>query len=243
MKRMVFFSVLAIVLTALLTGTSSNNVVKPVPNIFSAIILLDGTDRLHGQSSTPSVDIEYLLNLVAKIQEKGKGELFLSFIDDDCANNGHAYLNILQAPKSPLTNYPKKKDYVTQAEYNREKGEKTKAFVNDSIAFANRLSSFKRKAQEIIQAAYSDQVAKNSRGSDINGGINLGVKLLSISKAPIAYLILVSDGVDNVGKPMVNIPDNIQILLVNHSVSPHQLKLKAELGNLEQLEDFIVNNL
>ncbi|MDH6357802.1 hypothetical protein [Parabacteroides sp. PF5-9] len=237
-------SLFLMILTAFVSGCTSSIkeeiADKPIPN-YSICLVLDGTDRRDRQQSIPEVDIQDVLNLAAKVQETGEGKLFLTFIDDNCANNGHSYLNIMQPLKSPRSTYPKKKDYETQAEYNKEKDKIMSEFIADSIAFEKsrleRLSSFREKTQEIINEAYSDRVAKNSRGSDINGAISLGVKLLTTSNASISYLILISDCVDNVKKPLVEIPDNIQIILINNSVSNHQLgdKIKMELSNLEQI--------
>ena len=250
MKKIILF--FAIVIIALATGCASSNkeetreeTREEIVQVLNICLVIDGTDRNQREQSIPEVDIEYLMNFVSKIQEKGIGTLYLTFIDDNADNNSHAYynLNFFSPPKPPYIE--PKKDYETKSDYDKQKNDKLKKYRYDSVLFENRkaekLSVFQKKAQEIIDVAYSYGVANNRRGSDVNGAINAAIRLLrSNPNATVNYLILISDLVDNVKKPLKEIPDNVTIIMVNESVSNHQFGDRVtELANLEVLEDFL----
>lgn len=214
---------------------------------FEITLFVDGTDKIHRECAVPFVDVNFIADLVNKIQKNGQGRLWIGYIDNDNQNNRIAYLEINQAPHAiEITG---KKRSETSSEYQERYNMETMRIKKDSSEFersnSQKLSVFLKEVQEIIKIAYSDKVAKSKTGSDVIGAINSGTRLLSIINNSTAkqYIILVSDGVDNVGKELHEVPDNLKVILVNNSGSKSQLKTKiTELDNLTRLEDFIFSD-
>ena len=213
---------------------------------YNICLIIDGTDRLDKQQSIPEVGIDFVMELAEKIQSSGEGTLWLSWVDDNSENNSNAYLKILSAPVRMVSD--KKMDYETRIEYTKRVNMANEKFISDSIEFEKgktaRFSKFRDDVQSLLRLAYSEQVARNRKGSDINGAINLGIRLLnSIPKFDVCenHLILVSDLVDNVGKSIVPDTDNISITSVNRSFSKHNLGglVTKELGSLDQIFEYI----
>ena len=243
-------SILALSALVATTGCASSKEEKSLekePVFFNICLILDGTDRVDKQQAIPEIDFSFVMSLVDKIQRSGEGTLWLSWVDDNSENNTNAYLKIVSAPIQ--TQLEPKKDWEIRTEYNKKVKEANEQFKSDSIEFekakSERIFVFQKEVQEVIRIAYSDKVAKNRKGSDIHGAINLGVRLLkSVPYYNVSHnhLILVSDLVDNVGKELISpIPDNITIISVNQSFSKHQLEgiIEKELASLEQIYSII----
>jgi hypothetical protein len=142
-----------------------------------------------------------------------------------------------------------KKRSETKAEYDERLRTETEESENIIIEFENnksqQISAFLKEAQEIIQFAYSNKVGSAKAGSDVNGVINAGIRLLKTSPNDSTtrdFIILISDGVDNVKKPLNEIADNVRVLLVNNSGSKCRLGIDVvELDNLSRMEEYIFN--
>jgi len=252
MKKIVLFSVFAVITTALVTGCSNTSETKSFVNKYllgekdpevvpdyNIVIIVDGTDLKHKEYAVPMVTVEYIAQFADKIQQKGKGRLWLGYVDESSENNSIAYLEIFQAPHE-ITD---KMRSETKLEYS----ERLKKMATDSMAFekdkSQRLFTFLEEAQKIIQVAYSTKVITAKRGSDVDGALNAGMRLLktvSIDSDTKKYVVLVSDGVDNIGKKINGIPDNVKVLLVNNSGSKNHLGDEIiDLDNLTRMEEYI----
>ena len=238
MKKVIILSI------TLLTTISCHNTTEQVPtneHFFNICLIIDGTDRIDKQQSIPDVDIDFVMDLAEKIQRKGGGIFWFTYISENSEKNPNAFLRVYNAPTCPKQE--RKKDYETPSEYAKKNDLIKAKFISDSITFekgkAERFSKFRGNVQEILKMAYSDRVAKNKKGSDVHGAINLGIKLLqSYLHAPTSHLILVSDLIDNVGTELGAIPDDITVICVNQSFSRHKLDriIQLELSSLEQLD-------
>ena len=106
--------------------------------------------------------------------------------------------------------------------------EMTKTYKTDSLSYSSSLvdavGMFSRDCERICNIAYSDEVAKQKNGSDVNGAINQAIRLLRANEqqSDYSYIILVSDGCDNVGKELAFFPQSTQLLLINSNVAKHQ---------------------
>ncbi len=214
---------------------------------FEIVLFVDGTDKIHNEYAVPFVDMDFMTYLVNKIQQSGEGKLWLGYIDAESQNNRVAYIEIARGPR--LIEITGKKRSETNTEFYERYNLETMKFKKDSTDFersnSQKLSVFLKEVQEIIKIAYSDKVAKSKNGSDVNGAINSGTRLLNIinDSAAKQYIILVSDGVDNIGKPLSKVPDNVEVILVNNSGSKCRLETEViELDNLTRMEEFIFSD-
>jgi len=261
MKKTVLFSILTVVMTVWFAGCSKPSVPKLfnilfwkeeiveeiVPN-YNIVLIADGTDIKHKEYAVPVITVEYISQLAEKIQRSGKGRLWLEYIDDSSENNNIAYLEIFQAPRPPKIIGKERSE--TEAEYNEQIKTEAERFAKDSVKFENdksqRLSVFLKEAQELLEIAYSDKVASAKVGSDVNGAINAGYRLLKTmpnDSATKNFIVLVSDGVDNIKHTLNKTSDNVRVLLVNNSGSKNHLGIElVELDNLTRMEEFIFSN-
>ena len=179
-------------------------------------------------------------DLAKSLASCGNGTLYVSYVDKDCDNNQVAvFSNELQKPEEPV----KKKDYQTLDEYNSIKANYEDMKQAYSAHLENAVSLFAADCSRITKLAYSDIVAKTKKGSDVNGAINQANRLLkaSLQDCQCAYIILVSDGCDNVGKELKSWPETTELLIVNTNVSKHHYSdlVSHEFVTLRQVSNYI----
>ncbi|MBQ9587687.1 MAG: hypothetical protein IJR26_07510 [Bacteroidales bacterium] len=243
MKDKAFFSMMMAVLLLLQScGSVTDESVSADSECkyYNVCIILDGTDRLSQCNSVPRIGVDEIVKFARTISEKGKGALYVGYVDKNCDNNSVAMFEWSQDRPSGIG---KKPDYMPVKEY-----EKQKRF-SDSIADAYRSSietavmNSRTEITSIHELAYSDFVAQQSRGSDVNGAINQAIRLLRASDGGFekSYIVLVSDGADNVGKPLNTLPESIELLIVNANNSKHQYgsMVSKELVTLTQAFNYI----
>lgn len=243
MKNKAFFSIVMTVLLLLQSCGSVKDESVPADSErknYNVCIILDGTDRLSQSNSVPRIGIDEIVKFARTISEKGKGSLYVGYVDKNCDNNRVAIFEWNQDRPSEIG---KKPDYMTVKEYNK------KRHSSDSIADAYRNSieavimNFRAEIESIQELAYSDFVAQQSRGSDVNGAINQAIRLLRASDGNFekSYAVLVSDGVDNVGKTLNSLPNSIELLIVNANDSKHQYgdQVSREFVSLSQAFNYI----
>ena len=84
---------------------------------------------------------------------------------------------------------------------------------------------------------------KKKKGSDVNGAINKASKLLraSTQEGVHSYIILVSDGCDNVGKELNKFDTNTELTIVNSTTIKHQYQeyVSKEYVTLKQVYNYI----
>ena len=207
---------------------------------FNICLVLDGTDRLSEQNGVPCITNNELLGLAEMLSNKGIGCLYVSYVDKDCDNNQVAIFEWMEdRPQVPGD----KPGYMKMKEYNKLKGQ----YLDDKAAYdlllSDALREFSQDCSAVSEAAYSDAVAHQKRGSDVNGAINQAGRLLRASKngADISFIIMVSDGCDNVGKELLQLPQSTELLIVNSNVSKHQYRelISNEFVTLQQAVNYI----
>lgn len=242
MKSSLLFSMVA----ALMATFSSCNSMTGAPQEtlqnqrYNLCLILDGTDRLSLENGIPQISAEEMTEIAKVISEKGLGNLYLSYIDDNCDNNQIVLFDWdMEKPSAPS----EKKGYEMMSKYE----EKETEYSNSMKAYNDRLkaaiNNFIHESATLREKAYSDFVAKQINGSDVNGAINQAVHLLqaSLHGSEKSYIILVSDGCDNVGKELKELPPNMELLIVNTNVTRHQYDniVSREFATLRQASNYI----
>ena len=206
---------------------------------YNICLILDGTDRLCEQAGVPIVAVSEMTSMADALSE-GIGTLYVSYVDDNCDNNNVVLFDWSQEKPSATS---EKKGYEMMSEYEEKEAE----YSDNKKAYDDRrdaaINMFSQECATLIEIAYSDFVAKQKKGSDVNGAINQAVRLLqaSLCGSEQSYIILVSDGCDNVGKVLKELPPNMELLIVNTNVSKHQYDdiVYREFATLGQASNYI----
>lgn len=244
MKRNVLLTT-AVFVMAFLQGCGSlpeEPLKKPETSRYNICLILDGTDRLCEQAGVPIVTVSEMTSL-ADVLSEGVGTLYVGYVDDNCDNNNVVLFEWDQEkPSAPS----EKKGYEMMSRYE----EKETEYSDNKKTYDDRreaaLNTFSQECATLKEMAYSDFVAKQKKGSDVNGAINQAIRLLqaSLHGAEQSYIILVSDGCDNVGKKLKELPPNMELLIVNTNVSRHQYDgiVPKEFATLGQASNYIFVN-
>jgi hypothetical protein len=263
MKRIALFSILAVIITALIVGYLKVSAVKTfvdkyflgkvevvneiIPN-YNVVLIADGTDIKHNEYAVPIVNIDYVSNFAEKIQQYGCGRLWFGYVDENSENNELVYLDIKPIPQ--FTNRPERIGGEPKSQYDtrvKQWEEEHLQYQTDSIKFCNNrqiiMSDWLEKVQELVDIAYSEKIANNKRGSDVFGATNAAIRALkTVPQNSIVkkYIVLVSDGHDNIKKTLDSISDDIELLLVNNSGSKSSFGINAlEFDGLSRMEEYV----
>lgn len=207
---------------------------------YNICLVLDGTDRLSNQNGVPQATSQEVVELAKTLAKKGIGSFYLSYVDANCDNNNVAIFDWhKESPIMPGV----KPTYMKMSEYK----EITQKYQTDSLSYSSGLidaiGAFSRDCEKICNIAYSDEVAKHKNGSDVNGAINQAIRLLRASEhqTDFSYIILVSDGCDNVGRELSYFPRSTELLIVNSCIAKHQYEelVSREFVTLKQALNYI----
>lgn len=209
---------------------------------FNICLVLDGTDRLSEENGVPCITNDELVGIAETLSQKGTGSLYVSYVDNNCDNNRIAIFEWME--NMPIA-HVKKPDYMKMAEYKNLVFSDTENREAYDSRLALALGDFNRESNRIREFAYSDAVANQKKGSDVNGAINQACRLLRASEsgAQESFIILVSDGCDNVGKKLEPLPHTTELIIVNTNVSKHQFNdaVSKEFVTLKQAVNYIFN--
>lgn len=241
MKRLFYILVVLSILVAIPSCNFNQKESQDFKSSTYICLVLDGTDRLSSQNCIPMIDETEVLTLAQTLADYGSGTLYLCYVDNDCDNNPIATFSWLQSRPEVVED---KLGYITMKDYNnmkRKEAEDMQQYINLQQAA---LDAFFIDCQVIIDQAYSNSVAKQRKGSDTNGAINRAVHLLTASvqtNMDKAYVILVSDGCDNVGKELTTLPENTELLIVNAGIPVHHYQniVSKEFVTLQQASRYI----
>ena len=205
-------------------------------------LVLDGTDRLSSQNGVPEISGEEIMKFVQLLAERGGGYLYVTYVDNDVDNNRVAIFDWLKDEPTPLGPKP---GYMKVSEYQALKTEKESELSTYHSKLSEAFEDFSAQCDLVVGDAYTDFVAKQKRGSDVNGAINQAVRLLHGSSGNLGppYIILISDGCDNVGKELTSDVADAAIILVNSNVSKHSYgdMVVKECVTLRQVSNYIFN--
>lgn len=206
---------------------------------YNICILLDGTDRISNQAGVPVVSPDEIVEFAKMFANNGGGSLYLGYIDDNCDNNKVAVFEWNE--KKPVE-IGKKPGYMKVAEYNKLKASNDSTIIAYRTALDSAITEFSHNCETICESAYSETVAKHKKGSDVTGAINQAIRLLRANqdKYDFSYIILVSDGLDNVGKQLDDLQSS-KLFIVNSNVSMHQYAdiISKEFVTLKQSFNYI----
>ena len=209
-------------------------------NGYNLCLILDGTDRFVEQNRVPQLSIDEIMELAHRISEKGKGTFYVTYVDNECDNN---HVGIFEWLEDRPMYHGDKPGYMKMTEYEKQKKVDDDMQESYKCHLADALEEFSRECIVVRELAYSDAVAGQKRGSDVNGAINQAGRLLqaSIQEGVHSYIILVSDGCDNVGKELNILPPDTELIIVNSNVTKHQYQelVSKEFVTLKQSINYI----
>ena len=205
-------------------------------------LVLDGTDRLSIQNGVPEVSLDEVVDLARTLSTSGGGSMYVTYVDKDVDNNPVAFFEWLSAePSAPGP----KPGYMKVSEYERLESDWEAQRQEYLSRLDDAVGLFRSECARIVQSAYSDAVARERRGSDVTGAVNQAVRLLRSSdgSSERSYVVLVSDGVDNVGKELVPLPFGFGIIIVNSNASKHPFgdAVVREFASFRQLSGYLFN--
>lgn len=238
MKQLKFMLILSVLMASIVscstTGVPESN--NPVPaKRYNIVIILDGTDRLAEENCVPLLQTEDIMSIANKMTTNDIGTIYVSWVDDNSDNNQAAVMEYELTAPYPI---PKRPNYMPVSKYNTQ----IEQYKSDSVIWANEkrrlYDSFRADCNRVITSAYSEKVAKTSKGSDINGSLNQALRLLSpnAQKSDVNIILLISDGVDNGGKDLAEKLENIEIMFLNGNVAKHSYRnyIDNEFATLNQ---------
>lgn len=247
MKKMMYLAIMIAMMTVMSScGSVESKQKKDEPqtiNRYNICLVLDGTDRLTNENGVPQISSSEVVKLAKTLAKNGVGSFYLSYVDANCDNNKVA---IFDWHKKHPIEPGIKPGYMKMSEYK----EMTKTYKTDSLSYSSSLvdavGMFSRYCERICNIAYSDEVAKQKNGSDVNGAINQAIRLLRANEqqSDYSYIILVSDGCDNVGKELTFFPQSTELLIVNSNVAKHLYEdiVEREFVTLYQVSNYIFNH-
>lgn len=205
-------------------------------------LVLDGTDRISKQNEVPQVSVEQVVEIAKTLAANGTGSLYVCFVDGNAQNNKIASFDWWKKRPSKLGEKP---GYMKMSEYEKAKSKNKLLEEEYTQELINTIENFSRDCSNIIKLAYSDDVAIQKKGSDVNGAINQAIRLLRANEqqTDFSYIILVSDGCDNVGRELSDFPQSTELLIVNSCIAKHQYEelVSREFVTLKQVLNYIFN--
>lgn len=246
MKKFIELAIIIAIMTAAMSSCGSmesklGNETKTI-NRYNICLVLDGTDRLTNENGVPQISSSEVVELAKMLANKGVGNLYLSYVDANCDNNKVAIFDWRK--KRPIE-LGAKPGYMKMSEYKEIEEKYQSDTLSYSSSLVDAIGMFSRDCERICNIAYSDEVAKQKKGSDVNGAINQAIRLLRANEqqSDFSYIILVSDGCDNVGTELAFFPQSTQLLLVNSNVAKHQYGdiVEREFVTLGQASNYIFN--
>lgn len=246
MKKFIELAIIIAIMTAAMSscGSMESKLCDETKTInrYNICLVLDGTDRLTNENGVPQISSSEVVELAKMLANKGVGNLYLSYVDANCDNNKVA---IFDWHKKRPIEIGAKPGYMKMSEYKEIEEKYQSDTLSYSYSLVDAIGMFSRDCERICNLAYSDEVAKQKNASDVNGAINQAIRLLRANEqqSDYSYIILVSDGCDNVGKELAFFPQSTQLLLVNSNVAKHQYDdiVEREFVTLSQASNDIFN--
>ena len=228
----------------ILQGCEPNNRTErdtvQVHNSYNICLILDGTDRLTEENGVPQLSLDEIEYFAQKISDNGKGTLYVTYVDNNCDNNQVAIFEWLE--DKPVE-HGEKLSYMKMLEYKKQQEEEDVIKNAYACRKNSALNEFLNQCSVVHELAYSDIVARQKKGSDVNGAINQASRLLRASRVEgiRSYIILVSDGCDNVGKVLENIEEETELIIVNSNVTKHHFHeyVSKEFVSLKQVINYV----
>jgi hypothetical protein len=232
---------------------------KPAPKLMpvshnAVFCIFDPSGSGKTSYSVPNITIGFVKEMISSIEEKGNGELWLTFIDRSALNNQVLYFKVKEeviAQEKPVRKSGELKGEFDKrmADFESESAkEATKQQVeihNYNIAKEN----FLKECDLMITKAYAPKKQADDY-SDVIGSLNVALRSLTTIKSDSNHfrsILLISDGVQDIPKgdskqKLNEIPTDILLVTVNHSGSGNSVVAgqSIELDNLSRALEKVI---
>lgn len=221
MKRIISIlaaSAIGAVLSSCHSSAPSSDVQNTDPAKHNICLIIDGTDRLTHESCFPLLSTDQIVAVAQKIADHGVGTLYVSYIDEKSVNNAFSVFAWDKERPDPL---PQKPETMPTEVYKRRVQEHDALMDEYVTELESAVARFSTDTKGIVALAYSDAVAGKSKASDVNGAINRAVRMLKAESddVPVSYIVVVSDLCDNIGCSLEDIPDGMELVVINTNIN------------------------
>jgi hypothetical protein len=226
-----------------------NTPVKSIPASYNAVFcIFDPSGSGKSTYNVPIISVDFIRQIITKIEEKGYGELWLTFIDRSALNNKLLHFNI--PIKMNTLEPPVRKVGQRKGEYDKELADFEKKSVKEALKTSAELQSyneakekFLKECSEMINKGYAPKKSYEDY-SDVIGSLNAAVRSLATLYSDSVHfrsILLISDGVQDVAagdaKQQLNeISDDIMLITVNYGGSLNSVVAgkSTEVDNLDR---------
>jgi len=207
-----------------------------IPDTYNAVfVIFDPSGSGRSTYSVPRITANFIDQLIASIEEKGSGDLWLTFISRSAYNNDVLHFEIPKKPEAleaPIRQSGERLgDFKSrlkkfQVEFSRN-AVKMKENTKSS---AKKRNVFLKVCQNMIDKAYGPKKPGQDY-SDIIGSVNSALRVFSTITPDSTHfrsVLLVSDGIQDVPRTdphetLSPIPHDVRFIEVNHSGSRQDL--------------------
>ncbi len=207
-----------------------------IPDTYNAVfVIFDPSGSGRSTYSVPRITANFIDQLIDSIQEKGSGDLWISFISRSAYNNDVLHFEIpkkLEALKAPTRqSFERLGDFKNQLKKFKVKSLQNTAKVKATTKnFAKKRKIFLKSCQGMIDKAYGPKKPGQDY-SDIIGSVNSALRVFSTITPDSTHfrsVLLISDGIQDIPKTdphetLSPIPHDILFVEVNHSGSRQDL--------------------
>ncbi len=219
------------------------------PENYNAVfVIFDPSGSGRSTYSVPRITVDFINNLIGSIAEKGKGDLWLTYISRNAYNNDVLHFEItkkIKPVKAPVRIVGERLgDFKRRLkEYKADSARRIAEIRQYKNTFNTRKRAFLRNCASMIKNAYLPKKPGQDY-SDIIGSLNAGLRVFSTvpyDSTHFRAILLISDGVQDVPKgdphkTLKQIPSDIRCVEVNHSGSGKDILAgrALEMSNLDQ---------
>lgn len=222
---------------------------EAVPENYNAVFcIFDPSGSGRSTYSVPIITIDFIKQMISAIENKGHGELWLSFIDRSALNNKVLHFTIPRTIKS--FGPPVRETFQLKGEYDKKLAD----FRTDSAKIITEMTTrlqnyneakvkFLNECNEMIASGYAPK-NPNEDYSDVIGSLNAAIRSLGTldsDSTNFLSILLISDGVhdtpaDDVIQELKEIPEYIMLVTVNYGGSLKSVVAgsSVEVDNLDR---------
>jgi hypothetical protein len=198
----------------------------PQPLVPLKIAILQDKSGSVDSTRTPRITMAQFDILIAALEKRG-GSLAFGFIDDD-SNKSFTTLRIAARPIPPVEPSKEGNPFKVAEAQSKYKKEQEEFEINE-----RQWRSETNQAIVAFRSAVTPLIEdrRRSRATDIYSGLNRADLYLaeadttfSSDNSPKRYMLVISDGLDNMRRPLAEMRSQAQIILVNGSASIGAMK-------------------
>ena len=205
---------------------------------YSICLIVDGTDAQVNQNAVPHISLSEIEKLMDSLSILGYGSLYLTYVDENSANNAVAEWSWYQKP-------PKDVELKT-GDGSSELQKKTKEHYTNQKEYwkaqEEARAAFSLKVDSVLSLAYAKEGTRKSKGSDVYGAVNKALSYVVADEgANISLILLVSDLEHNTkNRELLQIPKRTKLFAVGTSLdSNSDLKPIKEFATFDQVIRYI----